>query len=76
MATLKITYSAEGRYQGSKVDLRRFCGKVYDDFTIDSSRWQQADTPREQERILLGVARREYPEADWEHASVVEIKQM
>ena len=53
MATLKITYSAEGRYQGSKVDLRRFCGGVYDDFTIDSSRWQQAGTPREQERILL-----------------------
>jgi len=72
---IRVTYYAEGRLHGSKCTLVHVCGKVFDDFVIDEGRWYSASN-REQEQIILGVARREYPEAEWEHAHHTEIHQV
>lgn len=69
---LRITYYAEGRLNGSRITLNDVSGSVYQDFLIEASRWYRATNVHEQEAIILGVARREYPEAQWERAHVVE----
>ena len=71
----RITYYAEGHLGNRKVTLVDVCGKTFDDFVIDEMRWHHANTPREQEAIILGVARREYPEVNWEKAHYTEIHQ-
>jgi len=70
---LKITYYAEGRRNGCKVTLHDVCSHTYDDFTVDLRRWQSCNSSREQEILILGIARRDYPEVNWEHAHYVEI---
>lgn len=70
---LKISYYAEGHSNGRKVTLYDFCGHTYDEFTIELGRWQHCDTVRERQNLLLNIARRDYPEANWESAHVVEI---
>lgn len=70
---LRITYYAEGRMNGCKCTLADVCGNVYDDFLIDFNTWSRANTGPAQENIILRMARRDHPEADWEKAHYVEI---
>jgi hypothetical protein len=70
---LRITYYAEGRLNGSRINLHDVSGSVYQDFLIEESRWHRASNVHEQEAIILGVVRREYPEANWEKAHYTEI---
>lgn len=74
---IEIEYYAEGRLaNGNKATLADVTGGYsFDKFTIDLSRWHACDTAREQEALLLGVARREYPEVTWTHAHVIEMRQ-
>ena len=65
---IKITYSAEGRLNGRKATLYDVCGRTFDEIVVDAARWRQCDTPSEQRNFLLNIARREYPEVDWEYA--------
>ena len=62
---LRITYYAEGRMNGCKCNLANVCGNVYDDFLIDFNAWTRAHTGPAQEEIILRMARRDHPEADW-----------
>ncbi len=69
---LKITFSAFGNRNGSRVDLRDYCGNVYGEMTINAERWYRTNNKK---AILLGYIRREYPEVEWFEASYIEIKQ-
>lgn len=75
MSKLRIRFYAEGWRHGCKVTLGEVCGNTYDDFIVDSFRWNTCHTPQEQEAVMLGVARVRYPEVDWESAHYVEIHQ-
>lgn len=76
MDKLEISYYAEGhKSNGNKVTLADMNGHTFESFIVDERRWRHCDTPREQEALLLGVARRDFPEVNWEHAHYVEIKQ-
>ncbi|MBR6827770.1 MAG: hypothetical protein IKM76_06380 [Prevotella sp.] len=57
----------------SRINLNDVSGCVYQDFLIDESRWYRANSAREQEAIILGAVRRDYPEAEWEKAHYTEI---
>ncbi len=70
---LKITFSAYGNREGSRVDLRDYCGNVFDEMTINAERWYRTSN---KESILLGYARTKYPEVNWTEASYIEIKQL
>ena len=70
---LRITYYAEGHRNGCKVTLYDVCGRTYDDCIVASSRWYGCNSAREQESFLLNIARRDYPEVEWESAHTVEI---
>lgn len=72
----EITYYAEGHRNGSKVTLADVCGHTFDTFTVSERRWYGCNTPRDEESLILGVARRDYPEVKWEHAHRVEIHQV
>lgn len=70
---LRITYYATGWRNGCRVTLANVCGNTFDDFYIDSNRWYLCNSAAEQESLLLGIARRDYPEIQWDHAHYVEI---
>ena len=70
---LRITYYAEGHRNGCKVTLNDVCGRTYDDCIVASSRWYGCNSAREKESFLLNIARRDYPEVEWESAHTVEI---
>lgn len=75
MSKLRITYYAEGHRNGCKVTLHDVCGQVYDDFIIDTNRWNLCHTSSDQEAIILATARLRYPEVNWERAHYTEIHQ-
>lgn len=72
---LRISYYAEGHKNGRKVTLYDCCGHTFDSCVVAESRWRSCNTAREQESFLLNIARRDYPEVDWERAHYEEIKQ-
>lgn len=75
MSRLRITYYAEGNRNGCKVTLHDVCGRVYDDFIIDTNRWNLCHNSFDQEAIILATARLRYPEVNWERAHYTEIHQ-
>ncbi len=78
MSQLRIQFYAEGRRRGSGsvCNLFEVCGKTYDSFVIEDKRWYSCRSAREQEDLLLGVAKSRYPEVEWTRAFYNEIKQV
>lgn len=77
MATmLRITYYADGIRNGCATTLNDCCGNTYDDFVISADSWNRCNTAKDQEDLLLSIARRDYPYVDWKHAHYLEIHQV